>query len=142
MQRLAQATSMNYCIKSLAVRHKLIHDRNTFFRGLQEFNQEAFFEAHETLEDVWREAVGCQKPFLQALIQASVAFHHFTQGNAVGTRSLLGKSAQTLTDYPDIFGGIDVLALRQSIAEWQRALAENLMPPAFPKLQPPSETPD
>jgi hypothetical protein len=105
-----------------------------YFRGLDEFNQQAFFEAHETLENVWRGASGRDKAFLQALIQAAVAFHHFTEGNLIGTRSLLAKSAQTLAKYPDVFGGIHVLTVRHSIAEWQQALANGQALPGFPKL--------
>jgi predicted metal-dependent hydrolase len=108
-----------------------------YLRGLYEFDQQSFFEAHETLEDVWRDASGRDKAFLQGLIQTAVAFHHFTQGNSIGSSSLLAKAAETLAKYPDLFGGIDVAALRQSIAEWQQALARSETPPRFPKLQPP-----
>jgi predicted metal-dependent hydrolase len=111
-----------------------------YLRGIHEFDQQAFFEAHETLEDVWRDASGRDKAFLQALIQTAVAFHHFTQGNMIGAASLLAKSVQTLAKYPDLFGGIDVAALRQSIIEWQQALARDIVPPRFPKLQPPRMT--
>ncbi|MCU1298252.1 MAG: hypothetical protein JWO91_2530 [Acidobacteriaceae bacterium] len=107
----------------------------TYLRGLTEFNRQVFFEAHETLEDVWRDASGSDRAFLQALIQTSVAFHHFTKGNVIGTSSLLEKSAHTLAKYADVFGGIDVLALRQSIAEWRQALDDGLAPPTFPKFQ-------
>jgi predicted metal-dependent hydrolase len=107
-----------------------------YLRGIHEFDQQAFFEAHETLEDVWRDASGRDKAFLQGLIQTAVAFHHFTQGNVIGAASLLAKSVQTLANYPDLFGGIDVAALLQSIFQWQQALARGVAPPMFPKLQP------
>lgn len=102
--------------------------------GVELFNQAAFFEAHEALEDVWREAPPPEKKFLQGLIQVAVALYHYSRGNAVGARSVLRRSLRNLSRYPDGFGGIHLVHLQGSISNWQRALDEGTPVPALPKI--------
>jgi predicted metal-dependent hydrolase len=109
-------------------------DSDRYLRGLRDFNQEAFFEAHEALEDAWRIAPEEERKFLQALVQLAVAFYHFHTGNRAGAGSVMKRAAQNLAAYPDRFGGIDLTALRRSIAEWQRALTDGAPVPPLPKL--------
>src|SRR5690242_2994825 len=90
-------------------------------RGIDLINNQEFFEAHEVLEDVWRESTEPEKTFLQGLIQLAVAFHHHSQGNQAGAKSLLARSQAKLSKYPEDFLGIDVRALCQSIEAWQTA---------------------
>lgn len=103
-------------------------------RGLALFNAEKFFDAHEVLEDVWRATEGPEKNFLQGLIQAAVALHHYSQQNSEGARSVLMRALQNLAPYPDSYGGIDVTALRAVLEQWRRALEGNFAPPAVPKI--------
>jgi predicted metal-dependent hydrolase len=109
-------------------------DSNGYLRGLRDFNHEAFFEAHEALEDAWRIAPEEERKFLQALVQLAVAFHHFHNGNKAGAGSVMKRAAQNLAAYPSRFGGIDLTSLRRSIAEWQRALTDGAPVPPLPKL--------
>ena len=64
--------------------------------GIQLFNTQKFFEAHEALEIVWLQARGEQKTFLHGLIQVAAAFHHFTRDNLAGFQSLLEKGLAKL----------------------------------------------
>ncbi|MBZ5680071.1 MAG: DUF309 domain-containing protein [Acidobacteriia bacterium] len=109
-------------------------DADRYRRGIQLFNREEFFEAHEVWEDVWREAEGREKKFLQGLIQVAVAFHHHSTGNLVGARSLLGRARKNLAGYPEGFLGIRVAGLLESLAKWQAVLASGGSKPAFPQL--------
>ena len=102
--------------------------------GVELFNRAAFFEAHEALEDVWRDAPHKDKKFLQGLIQMAVALHHYGNGNLAGARSVLKRAFRNLSLYPEGFGGIRSAALLRSIAEWQRALDEDTPAPAFPRI--------
>ena len=106
-----------------------------YWRGIHLFNQRAFFDAHEALEDVWREATPAEKPFLQGLIQIAVALHHYSKGNAVGGASLLARGESKLAGYPDAHGGIDVAALRRELKLWRAALRQGSPPPAPPRLK-------
>lgn len=105
-----------------------------FRRGATLFNEGLFFEAHEVLEDAWRAAPAREKKFLQGLIQIAVALHHHGHGNLVGARSLLARAARNLSSYPESFSGIELKQLRDSVAQWQRALGEGTPVPPLPKV--------
>src|ERR1700681_750900 len=109
-------------------------DSNGYLRGLRDFNQEAFFEAHEALEDAWRIAPEEERKFLQALVQLAVAFHHFNNGNMAGAGSVMKRAGQNLAAYPNQVRGVDLSSLRRSIAEWQQALSDGTPVPPLPKL--------
>jgi hypothetical protein len=105
---------------------------DTFLAGIKLFNSAKFFEAHEVLEDVWRECHGPDKKFLQALIQIAVGLHHHSRGNSVGARSLLARATRNLANCPENFRGIHLAPLRKSLHAWSHALAENApVPPYF-----------
>ena len=107
-----------------------------FHHGIELFNSGKFFEAHEVLEDVWRELRGPEKDFLQAVIQVAVGLHHYSTGNIVGARSLLVRSGRKLADYPSAYCGIALDDLRRSVEEWIAAIAEGAVAPRLPRLQP------
>jgi predicted metal-dependent hydrolase len=103
-------------------------------RGLELFNAGRFYEAHEVLEDVWREAVGERKLFLQALVQLAVGFHHYTMDNVVGAESVLERGLGNLANYPDDCEGIDLLALRINLQAWIAALKSSNPCPPYPQI--------
>jgi uncharacterized protein len=107
-----------------------------YLEGIKLFNNEAFFEAHEVLEDVWRAAVPEHRKFLQGLIQVAVAFHHHNRGNLVGAKSLLARALRNLSGYAGEFRGIQLARLRSSLSAWQVALAEEKPLPPLPKIHP------
>jgi len=109
-------------------------DAKGYTRGIELFNEQHFYDAHEVWEDVWRESTGDEKKFLQGLIQAAVALHHHSTGNIVGACSLLERSRKNLVVYPDDFGGIRLIALIVSLAEWRDSLLSGCPKPAFPKV--------
>lgn len=102
--------------------------------GIELFNRAAFFDAHEALEDVWRAAPPAEKKFLQGLIQAAVALHHYGNGNLAGARSVLRRAFRNLSLYPEGFGGIHSAGLLHSISDWLRALDEGTPMPPLPKI--------
>ena len=112
-------------------------DLDAYAHGIRLFNQGSFFAAHEVLEDVWRAAPAETKKFLQGLIQVAVALHHHSQGNLVGTASLLKRAARNLSAYPDEFGGIRVKTLLESIGSCGQALERGLPLPSIPRLDEP-----
>ncbi|HYN15047.1 MAG TPA: DUF309 domain-containing protein, partial [Terriglobales bacterium] len=110
-------------------------DDARFQHGIELFNAGSFFDAHEALEDVWRECHGRKKLFLQALIQAAVGLHHYSTGNIAGARSLLSRASRKLADYPSAYCGIALDGLRLSLEEWKASLAGSTAPPAPPRLE-------
>jgi uncharacterized protein len=102
--------------------------------GLELFNRGEFFDAHEVLEDVWRAAPAEEKKFLQGLIQVAVGLHHYSRGNVVGARSLLGRAHRNLSEYPGRHGGIDLAGLRAQVERWLGALQNEDSAPALPRI--------
>jgi predicted metal-dependent hydrolase len=109
-------------------------DSEAYRRGILLFNSADFFDAHEALEDVWREAQEPERKFLQGLIQIAVALHHHSRGNLVGAQSLMARGADNLRPYPEGFGGIRLGQLLESVEIWQRALDARTAVPALPQL--------
>jgi predicted metal-dependent hydrolase len=92
---------------------------DAYQRGIRLFNARQFYDAHEVWEDAWRESEGIEKRFLQGLIQTAVAFHHYSTGNAVGSASLMERARKNLAACPEEFGGIRVIELLDSLAQWR-----------------------
>jgi predicted metal-dependent hydrolase len=76
--------------------------------GLELMRAERWFDAHEELEDEWREAPAAERDFLQGLVHVTVAWHHASRGNAPGASRQLAKAARRLGPYAPAHRGIDV----------------------------------
>jgi hypothetical protein len=111
-------------------------------RGLALFNAGRFFDAHEVLEDLWREAPRNSRlrRHLQGLVQLAVAFHHQSKGNYVGARSVLERALRNLSGVEESFPELDMKRLRASLKPWREHLAEDrqkvgsVSQPELPKL--------
>ena len=114
---------------------------NHYQRGIALINSGEFYQAHEVLEDAWRESTATVKLFRQALVQISVAMHHHSTGNLNGARSVLARAIRNITPFEQGFEGLDLDDLRQQLAVWSSALAEpaSSAPPLRVKWMP-SET--
>lgn len=105
--------------------------------GLDCYRKAEFFEAHEHWEALWRQTMGAEKPFLQALIQMAGAFHHHRRRNLRGTAALLRAALRRLEPYPERFGGVLLGPLRQELCGWLRALdAQEPSTKGAPRLPP------
>jgi len=111
------------------------HPDCLFREGVRLFNAAQFFEAHESLEDVWREAPEPERKFLQGLIQIAVALHHHSTGNVVGCRSLLQRGLRNLEPYPGLYSGLELALFRDEVELWRRALESQMPLPALPSIR-------
>ncbi len=95
-------------------------------RGLALFNSARFFDAHEALEDAWREAPRHSRlrQHLQGIVQLAVAFHHQSTGNYTGARSVLERALRNLDGAEESFPELDLKSLRTSLKPWREYLAE------------------
>jgi predicted metal-dependent hydrolase len=102
-----------------------------FAKAVREFNSWRFYDAHETLEDVWRECGGKARgkaaadrdplaDFYQGVIKTAAGFHHLLRGNYGGTLKVLGDVPRLLEPYRPATLGVDVDRL---LADVERALA-------------------
>ncbi len=94
-------------------------DNVEFRRAISEFNEGCYFECHDTLESLWILASGEEKLYLQGLIQISVGFYHFFNGNPSGAISQWGKGSRKLASVSAGYGGFDHQALLESVTEWK-----------------------
>jgi uncharacterized protein len=97
-------------------------------KGIEEFNTQFFFEAHDTWEELWRETSGPDRLFLQGLIQTAVALYHTRHGNLRGARSQFAKALAKLEQYLPCHCGIDTADLARRIRLLQRAIEEGSGP--------------
>ena len=92
-----------------------------FEHGIRLFNHGEYFEAHEAIEQVWVNAAGARRFFLQAIIHFAVAFHHDRQSNPAGAERQLRKALKKLAAYLPACEGIDTAALYEhGVSIWER----------------------
>jgi len=103
-------------------------------RGICQFNDGYYFEAHDTLEDLWRETSGIDKLFLQGLIQISVGLYHYFNENDKGAVSQLSKGMRKLSGYRPAHCEIEVENFLQVVAGWHGA-AERRLKGETPAIQ-------
>jgi predicted metal-dependent hydrolase len=92
-------------------------------RGLELIRAGAYFEAHEELEDEWREADPDERDFLQGLVHVAVAWHHASRGNRPGCERQLEKAARRLARYAPEHREVDVAEVLRQVEAAQRQAA-------------------
>jgi len=95
-----------------------------FERGIEEFNRQEFFEAHDTWEELWMETRGSQRLFYQGLIQMAVGFYHLGNGNYNGASSQMSKAVAKLEGFLPVFDGVRTLELVDRLRECLKAVEE------------------
>lgn len=74
-----------------------------FYRGIDFFNRQFYYECHDVWEEVWGNAKGEEKIFYQALIMAAVSLYHFGNDNLKGALSCYQKSLERFRQLPNQF---------------------------------------
>ena len=67
-----------------------------------------FFNAHERLEELWRQTQGEQKLFFNGLIHAVVALYQHQRGNALGACRQCVRMQEKLAPFAPEFYGVQV----------------------------------
>lgn len=104
-------------------------------RGLAQIANGEYFEAHESLEDVWRAADPAEKDFFQGLVHVAVAWYQAGRGNRTGCERQLEKAARRLAPFAPEHRGVGVELLLISVAQARRTVATGsleLEPPFLP----------
>ena len=82
--------------------------------GLRLFNAGEYFEAHEALEEAWKEEKGEVRILYQGILQIAVTYLHITRGNYNGAVKVYRRGQPKLKDWADVCRGIFVEELRQN----------------------------
>ncbi len=111
-------------------------------RGVELFNQQEYFEAHEVLEHAWNEESGPGRELYRGILQVAVAYLQIERRNYNGALKMFLRLRQWLDPLPDECRGVNVAQLRaealaaraelerlgpERIAEFDRALFKPLL---------------
>ena len=86
-----------------------------FYKGIECFNKQNFYDAHEYWEDLWSDYRLKDAKLIQALIQLSVGYFHITNNNIKGANGLFNKSLPKFEMYFQNSRGLDVKYIILSI---------------------------
>jgi predicted metal-dependent hydrolase len=103
-------------------------------RGLEEIRAGRYFEAHEELEEAWREAPPEERDFFQGLVHVAVAWYQAGRKRPVATGRQLEKAARRLAPFDPAHRGVDVGDLLAQIAAARAKVAEGSLALDPPQL--------
>ena len=83
-------------------------------RGIEQFNEGRYWEAHETLEALWRAEPRPLRDLYQGILQVGIAFHHLRERNYAGAVKVFRRGLPRLRALPETCQGVDVAALRDA----------------------------
>ena len=98
-----------------------------FYKGLELFNREFFYECHDVWEEIWGEAKGKNKIFYQALILSAVSLYHFGNENLEGALSCYRKGLKQFDQLPEHFLRLDVRKFVESLSEFYQGISSGEM---------------
>lgn len=90
--------------------------------GIDLFNRQAYFEAHEALEHAWNADHGAGRELYRGVLQVAVAYLHISRGNYRGALKMFLRLRQWLDPLPAVCRGVDVAQLRQDALAARAAL--------------------
>jgi predicted metal-dependent hydrolase len=82
-------------------------DERSFLEGIELFNAQKFWHAHEAWERDWLVSEGELRVFLQGLIQLAAAYHHVQRGTYRGGVRLFDAAFSKLATVPVHYCGLD-----------------------------------
>ena len=89
--------------------------------GIFYFNNERFWESHESFEGVWKQCFGREKEILQGIILFAVAFAHAQEDELSIGIGMLHRVLEKLGTSPSMYHSIDVDRIRNKAIEMQQA---------------------
>lgn len=105
--------------------------------GIDFFNREYFFEAHDALEELWMEArEQTQRDFFHGVVNIATGFYHYRMGNLTGMQSQLSKGMHKLSQVPPRCFGVNMEKLLQEVRPYiQKEFAPIIFPEPLPKIE-------
>ena len=79
-----------------------------FLAAIDEFNRGLYYEAHETLEQLWLEDHGPERDFYQGIIQVAAGYFKWEQEVPQGAVKLLRSAIRKLEPYRPACLGVDM----------------------------------
>ncbi|MCG3120173.1 MAG: hypothetical protein ALAOOOJD_02798 [bacterium] len=111
--------------------------------GIDFFNREYFFEAHDAIEELWMDArEQTQRDLFHGLVNIATGFYHYRMGNRNGMQSQLQKGVDKLAHVPPRCFGVNVEKLLKEVLPYiQPAYEQTAFREPLPQIEfNPSET--
>jgi hypothetical protein len=86
-------------------------------KGRDYFNDERFWECHETLEGVWKKTYEGEKDLIQGIILVAAAFVHYQKNENEICLSILKRGIEKIGSASGKYHSIDVDVLRNKVSE-------------------------
>jgi hypothetical protein len=111
--------------------------RDRLAEGIDFFNREYFFEAHDVLEELWMEArEQTQRYLFHGLVNIATGFYHYRMGNRKGMQSQLQKGVAKLAQVPATCSGVFIEKLLQQIQPYlKKEYATAIFSEPLPKIE-------
>lgn len=93
-------------------------------KGLQAFNRQAFYDAHEYFETAWRNSPLDEREFYRSLLQISGGFYRLTEDRPTAAYKFFDRARFWLRAFPPQFKSMDVDALQVWLDDLIKILAE------------------
>lgn len=92
--------------------------------GILLFNRGKFFEAHEALEDAWRDEKTDVRDLYKGILQIAVTYLHIIRGNYKGAVKVYHRSQKWLTKFPEVCQGVNVKQMLSDTRKVMETLQE------------------
>ena len=84
--------------------------------GIDFFNEERYWESHESLEFAWRKATGPDRELLQGIILVAAALVHSQKNETTVALSVLGRAREKLSGSEGERFGVNIDSLRENVS--------------------------
>jgi hypothetical protein len=113
---LEERISKVVTLRSIDSRVPMRGEEEMLREGVDLFNQERFWEAHEVLEEIWHPAAGADRDTIQGLILTAAALVHYQKNENTVCVSILGRAREKLGARGH-FKSVDIGRLRAGIEQ-------------------------
>lgn len=93
-----------------------------YLEGIDLFNAQRYYEAHEAWEDIWRPATGATKLFYQGLIQAAAALLHYDRQNGRGAKLCIDNALKKLESLDSPYMSLNLLEFTATLRTFLAAV--------------------
>jgi uncharacterized protein len=111
---LTQSQFKIVSMKLLDTPPKVVGKEEALVEGVQLFNEERFWECHETLEQAWHVSKGVERDAIQSIILTAAAFVHYQKGEEDICLSILRRARAKMASVKN-YETLDFEALERNI---------------------------
>lgn len=109
LEPIGHVSRARHLIEEKVERDEAIQD------GISHFNGERFWEAHESLEGVWKETQGSERILIQGIILVAAALVHHQKNEDIICVSIMGRALEKLAGAGGSYHGIDIDGLKDRV---------------------------